>query len=139
MSERDIETTMAPASMTGGRPWAFPRGWAAVLRLNAMAWAAVALAGWSVAGLAGAMVVREHQVTNHLVRGHLAHSRPLSARTFPIRRTISSLSLTFRKFFIARKFYTKTTNLAAKAAKRSSSRRKTWDSLADFLPLLSSR
>jgi hypothetical protein len=67
MSERDIETTMAPASMTGGRPWAFPRGWAPVLRLNAMAWAAVAVAGWSVAGLAGAMVVREHQVTNHLV------------------------------------------------------------------------
>ena len=32
-----------------------------------MAWAAVALAGWSAAGLTGAMVVREHQVTNHLV------------------------------------------------------------------------
>jgi uncharacterized protein YlxW (UPF0749 family) len=67
MSERDIKTTIAPASVTGGRPWPFPRGWAPGLRWNAMAWAAVALAGWSAAGLAGAMVVREHQVINHLV------------------------------------------------------------------------
>src|SRR5690242_11900748 len=67
MSERDIKTTIAAASMTGGRPWAYPQGRAPVMRWNAMAWAAVALAGWSAAGLTGAMVVREHQVTNHLV------------------------------------------------------------------------
>src|ERR1700730_8388273 len=67
MSERGIETTMVPASMTGGHPWAFLRCCAPVLRRNAMAWAALALAGWSVAGLAGVLVVREHQVTSHLV------------------------------------------------------------------------
>jgi hypothetical protein len=67
MSERGIETTMAPASMTGGRPWVFLRGWAPGLRLSAIAWAALALAGWSAAGLAGALVVREHRVTSHLV------------------------------------------------------------------------
>ena len=67
MSERGIETTMVPVSMTGGRPWAFLRRCAPALRRNAMAWAALALAGWSVAGLAGVFVVREHQVTSHLV------------------------------------------------------------------------
>ena len=32
-----------------------------------MVWAALALAGWSAAGLAVAMAVREHHVTSHLV------------------------------------------------------------------------
>lgn len=66
MRERGIETTIAPASMTGGRLWTFLRNWTPVLRWNAMAWAALALAGWSAAGLAGALVVREHQMTSHL-------------------------------------------------------------------------
>jgi hypothetical protein len=67
MSERGIETAMTPASMTGGRPWAFLRGRTPALRWNAMTWAAFALVGWSVAGLAVAVVVREHQVTSRLV------------------------------------------------------------------------
>jgi hypothetical protein len=67
MRERGIETTMAPASMTGSRPWAFLRNWTLALRWNAMAWAAFALAGWSAAGLAVALMVRDHQVTSHLV------------------------------------------------------------------------
>ncbi len=66
MSERGIDTVMAPASMTEGRPWAFLRGWAPALRWNALAWAVFALAGWSATGLAVALVVREHRVTSHL-------------------------------------------------------------------------
>jgi|SRR5579864_8709179 len=67
MSERGIETTMDPASMTGGRPWASLRSWIPILRWNAMAWAALALVGWSAAGVAVVLVVREHQVTSQLV------------------------------------------------------------------------
>ena len=67
MSERGIETAMAAASMTGGRPWAFLRGWAPAWRRPALAWAALAVAGWSAAGLAVALVVREHHVTSHLI------------------------------------------------------------------------
>jgi hypothetical protein len=67
MSERGIEIATAPASMTGGRPWAFLRGRTPAWRWNAMTWTVFALAGWCVAGLAVAVVVREHQVTTHLV------------------------------------------------------------------------
>jgi len=67
MSEHSIEATMEPVSVSGGRPQVFLRGWARALRWSAMAWAVFALAGWSAAGLAVAVGVREHQLTSHLV------------------------------------------------------------------------